>query len=265
MSAALSTVTPAASRASDDYADVVVMFRQLANLPEESHEFAQLRATIIDRCLPLAEHVARHFDRRGEDHDDLLQVARLGLVGAVNRFDPLKSDSFVGFAVPTMMGEVRRHFRDHGWSLHVPRRIKDRHVQIRRATKDLTQTLRRAPNASEIAELLGIDRDEVVDSLIAAEAYAPLSLDAPISSGDGQPKPVAELHGSLDAGFDFVTDRETLRPLLAALPDRDRTVLYLRFFCSMNQTQIAERIGVSQMHVSRILSKTLRVLREQLL
>jgi len=259
------TMSAATPRASDDYADVVDMFRQLASLPAESHEFAHVRASIIDRCLPLAEHVARHFDRRGEEHDDLLQVARLGLVAAVNRFDPQKSNSFVGFAVPTMMGEVRRHFRDHGWSLHVPRRIKDRHVQIGRATRDLTQSLQRAPNASELAEVLGIDREEVVDNLVAAEAYAPLSLDAPISSSDGQPRPVAELHGSLDAGFDFVTDRETLKPLLAALPERDRTVLYLRFFCSMNQTQIADRIGVSQMHVSRILSRTLRTLREQML
>jgi RNA polymerase sigma-B factor len=136
-------------RHTDEYDDVVDMFVALKSLPDGSREFARQRERIVTRCLPLADHVARHYDRRGEHLEDLTQVARIGLMNAVNRFDPEKSSSFLGFAIPTMMGEVRRHFRDHGWSMHVPRRIRDRHGQITKATAHLTHDLGRAPNASE--------------------------------------------------------------------------------------------------------------------
>ena len=128
----------------DEYTDVIDMFHVLKTLPAESHEYARQRERMINRCLQLADHVARHYDRRGENLEDLTQVARLGLLNAVNRFDPDKSSSFLAFAVPTMMGEVRRHFRDHGWSMHVPRRIRDRHGQITKATAHLTHDLGRA-------------------------------------------------------------------------------------------------------------------------
>jgi RNA polymerase sigma-B factor len=185
-------------------------------------------------------------------------------MNAINRFDADKSSSFLAFAIPTMMGEVRRHFRDHAWSMHVPRRIRDRHGQITKATAHLTQNLGRAPTAGELSELLGLDREEVVESLIAAASYNLQSIDAPISGGDGKPRMLAETIGDVDPEFDHITDMEAVRPLLVALPERERTVLYLRFFASMTQSQIAERIGVSQMHVSRILERTLTKLRDQL-
>jgi RNA polymerase sigma-B factor len=248
----------------DEYNDVIEMFHVLKTLPAESNEYARQRERIINRCLQLADHVARHYDRRGENLEDLVQVARLGLLNAVNRFDPDKSSSFLAFAVPTMMGEVRRHFRDHGWSMHVPRRIRDRHGQITKATTHLTQSLGRAPTAGELSELLGLDREEVVESLIAAASYNVHSIDAPISGGDGQPRMLADTIGEVDPEFDHITDCESVRPLLAALPERERTVLYLRFFAGMTQSQIAERIGVSQMHVSRILERTLAKRRTQI-
>ncbi len=150
-----SQVKPRVGRATDDYADVPDMFRSLAGLAEHSDAYQRKHEEIVTRCLPLADNVARHFDRRGEDLEDLIQVARVGLLNAVNRFDPEKGASFLGFAVPTMMGEVRRHFRDHGWSLHVPRAIRDRHAQISRATAELTQELQRAPTRRGVGGRVG--------------------------------------------------------------------------------------------------------------
>jgi RNA polymerase sigma-B factor len=248
----------------DEYADVMAMFNALYGTLHDADDLLRRREAIFNRCLPLADRIARHYGGRGEDIEDLTQVARLGLVKAVNRFDPSKGSHFVAFAVPTMMGEVRRHFRDHGWSMHVPRRLKDRHGHITRATTELTQTLGRAPNAGQLADALDMSREDIVDSMLAAEAYRVHSIDAPVSSGDSAPRMVSDTVGEVDFGFDRITDQETVRPLLAALPERERTVLYLRFFESMTQSQIAEHIGVSQMHVSRILEKTLRELRDQL-
>jgi RNA polymerase sigma-B factor len=248
----------------DEYADVMMMFDAMHGTLHDAEYVLRQREAIFNRCLALADRIARHYGGRGEDVEDLTQVARLGLVKAVNRFDPSKGSHFVAFAVPTMMGEVRRHFRDHGWSMHVPRRLKDRHGHITRATTELTQTLGRAPTAGQLAEALDMRREDIVDSMLAAEAYRVHSIDAPVSSGDSAPRMVSDTVGEVDFEFDRITDQETVRPLLAALPERERTVLYLRFFESMTQSQIAERIGVSQMHVSRILEKTLRELRDQL-
>lgn len=248
----------------DEFADVADLFVVLRATSVGTLAHARAREAIIGRCLGLADRVARHFDRRGEDLEDLIQVARVGLVNAVNRFDPEKGSSFVAFAIPTMMGEVRRHFRDHGWSMHVPRRIKDRHVALSRATTNMIQTLGRAPTPSELAEYLEVDREDVIESLVAAEGYRTHSIDAPVVSGDGSARHIADTIGTIDAAFADVTDRESVRPLLAGLPEREREILYLRFFASMTQSQIAERIGVSQMHVSRILERTLRELRAQL-
>jgi RNA polymerase sigma-B factor len=248
----------------DEFADVTAKFVVLNTTAPGAPQHDRTSEAIVTRCLCLADRVARHFDRRGEDLEDLVQVARVGLVNAVNRYDPEKGSSFVAFAIPTMMGEVRRHFRDHGWSMHVPRRLKDRHVQLSRATTDLIQSLGRAPTPSELADYLDVDRADVVESIVAAEAYRTQSIDAPVVSGDGSARHISDTIGTVDSAFTDVTDRETVRPLLAALPEREREVLYLRFFASMTQSQIAERIGVSQMHVSRILERTLRELRVQL-
>lgn len=251
--------------ADDSYDDVIDMFAALRQMPAGSHDYKQQRERIVARCLPLADHVASHFGRRGEGLDDLTQVARLGLIKAVNRFDPAKGPSFIGFAVPTMMGEVRRYFRDYSWGMRVPRRLRDLHVQIGRTTADLTQKLGRAPTAGELSHALEVPREEIVECLVAGDAYRLDSLDAPIGTdSSGKPRSVADAVGGVDPQIDHITDREAVRALVSALPRREREVLHMRFFESMTQSQIAERIGVSQMQVSRILANTLRCLRDQL-
>lgn len=257
--------TRSTTRNDDSYDDVIEMFVVLSTMPPESHQYRRQRECIVRRCLPLADHVARHFGRRGEGLDDLTQVARLGLMNAINRFDPDKGPSFIGFAIPTMMGEVRRHFRDHSWGMRVPRRLRELHVQISRATADLAQKLGRAPTARELSVELGVPHDEIVECLVAGDAYQLDSLDAPVGSdGSGKSRLVADAVGAVDPQIDHITNREAVRSLVSALPERERQVLHMRFFESMTQSQIAERIGVSQMQVSRILASTLTSLRDQL-
>jgi len=240
------------------------MFRELAGVSAGSTEFQRQRDKIVERCLPLADHIARRFEGRGEPRDDLVQVARVGLVNAVVRFDVGAGSDFVSFAVPTIMGEVRRHFRDNSWSVKVPRRLKELHLRLGAATADLSQRLGRAPTATELAAELGMERDEVVEGLVAGSSYNTLSIDSGGGSDDDEARAIADTLGDVDTGLDRIEDREALRPLLEALPERERTVLVLRFFESMTQTQIAERVGISQMHVSRLLAKSLARLRDQL-
>lgn len=240
------------------------MIRLLRTLDEQSNAYRRQRDATIERCLPLADHIARRFSNRGEPLEDLVQVARMGLVQAVNRFDPANGADFLAFAVPTMMGEVRRYFRDHGWSMKVPRRMKELGPQINKARDELSQRLGRAPTASEIAGHLGLDREEVVEAQIASSAYSTLSSDAPgpgTTGDDG--RSVRNSFGDLDANLGRVLDVETVRPLVAALPERQQAVLMLRFFGNMTQTQIAQRLGISQMHVSRLLARSLATLRDQ--
>ncbi|MFY9920755.1 MAG: SigB/SigF/SigG family RNA polymerase sigma factor [Mycobacterium sp.] len=252
------------SEPTSEYADVTDMFRRMATLNPESIEYQRQREAIIERCLPLADHIARRFRNRGEPLEDLTQVARVGLLNAVNRYNVDNGAEFIAFAVPTMMGEVRRHFRDHGWSVKVPRRLKELNSQLKNAREELSHQLGRAPTASEIAERLGIDREEVVQGQIASSAYSTLSADAPAGGGDDDDgRSVTNTIGDLDANLEKVLDVATVRPLLAALPDREQTVLRLRFFENMTQTQIAGRLGISQMHVSRLLARSLGALRQQ--
>jgi RNA polymerase sigma-B factor len=248
----------------NEYADVPDMFRELASVAADSMESQRQRDEIVERCLPLADHIARRFEGRGEPRDDLVQVARVGLVNAVVRFDVNAGSDFVSFAVPTIMGEVRRHFRDNSWSVKVPRRLKELHLRLGTATAELSQRLGRAPTATELASELGMERDEVVEGLVAGSSYNTLSIDTGGGSDDDDARAIADTLGDVDAGLDRIEDREALRPLLEALPERERMVLVLRFFESMTQTQIAERVGISQMHVSRLLAKSLARLRDQL-
>jgi RNA polymerase sigma-B factor len=246
-----------------EYAEVTDMFRRLTTLVEGSIEYHRQRDVIVERCLPLADHIAHRFGNRGEPLEDLFQVARVGLINAVNRFDADKGAGFVAFAVPTIIGEVRRYFRDHGWSVRVPRRLKELSSQLKRARDELSQRLGRAPTATEIASHLGIDREDVVQAQIASSAYSTLSSDAPAVAGDdGDRRSVSDSFGTFDANLEKVLDIETVRPLLEALPEREQTVLRLRFFENMSQTQIAERLGISQMHVSRLLARSLTKVRE---
>lgn len=246
----------------DQYADVGDMFARLRTFDEGSSQFVRQREAIIERMLPVAKHVAQRFRGRGEEHDDLFQAASVGLVNAVDRFDPDKGAEFLPFAVPTIMGEVRRHFRDRGWALKVPRRLKELQGQLIQARSELSQLSGRAPTPSELAQHLGIDRETVVDALIAGSNYSTLSTDAPVGV-DGDGGTLSSTLGGLDAGLAKVVDVETVRPLIAALPERERTVLMMRFFGDKTQTQIAQHLGISQMHVSRLLNRTLETLRSQ--
>ena len=248
---------------SAEYADVTAKFHELSALPTDTPEYIALSEQIVQQCLPLTEHIARRFNNRGQDHDDLVQVARVGLLNAVNRFDVQTGSEFVAFAVPTIMGEVRRHFRDHGWAVKVPRRLKELHLRIGAATAEMSQRLGRAPTASELAAELGEDREEVVQGLIAGSSYTTRSIDAG-RDDDDDTQFLAGTLGESDSALDRIEDREALRPALAKLPEREREVLRLRFFKSMTQTQIAERVGVSQMHVSRLLARSLTTLRQEL-
>jgi RNA polymerase sigma-B factor len=250
------------SELSDEYADVPDMVRRLRALDENAADFGRLREAIIKRVLPLAHHVARRFKGRGEPEDDLFQVACVGLINAVNRFDPETGSDFLSFAVPTVMGEVRRHFRDNGWAVKVPRRLKELRSQLGAARAELTQKLGRAPTATEIAAHLDIDRESVVEATIADANYNASSIDVKASSDDESP-PISETLGGPDPGLDKVIDLETVRPLIAALPERERKVLALRFVGDMTQTEIAQRMGYSQMHISRLLTRVLNNLRSQ--
>jgi RNA polymerase sigma-B factor len=242
------------------YPQLTEMFRQLKSLDEGSQAFRRQRNAIIEQGLPLADHIARRYSGRGEPLDDLVQAARIGLVNAVNRFDVDSGSDFLSFAIPTMMGEVRRHFRDYGWAVKVPRRIKELQPQMVRARSELAQQLQRAPNATEIAQHLGVDRELIIDATIAGANYSTMSTDMPVGHGDDRGW-FGDNLGEVDSNLDKVLSVETVRPLIAALPDRQRTVLTLRFFDNLTQTQIAERIGCSQMHISRILAAALDNLR----
>ncbi|MFR9751441.1 RNA polymerase sigma factor SigF [Nocardia sp. 004] len=251
----------------DSYDNIEPLFVELAALAQDDPRREALRTELIDRCLPLAEHIARKFSGRGESFEDLLQIARVGLLAAVDRFDPTRGATFLSFAVPTIMGEVRRHFRDYAWSVRVPRRLKEIQSTIGPAVETLSQRLGRVPRAREVAEELGVDLAEVTQALIARNAYKTSSIDAASDTDEaesGGPSLLDSL-GTEDPDFGIVDNYLAVKPLLAALPDREKQVLAMRFFDSMSQEQIARQIGCSQMQVSRILAKTLKSLREQAL
>jgi RNA polymerase sigma-B factor len=232
-------------------------------LDTDDPERDQLREQLINGYRAMPERIARRFAGRGEPLDDLVQVATVGLINAVDRFEPNRGSDFVSFAVPTITGEIRRYFRDHAWSIRVPRRLKDLHLAVRGAVGELSQQLGRAPRPSEIAARLGLPTAEVIEALAAGEAYRSSSLDGILSS-EGEGVVLGDLIGGLDDDLSLIEDREALRPLLAELAPRERTILILRFFRQLTQTQIAEKVGISQMHVSRVLRQTLTQLRERM-
>ncbi|MFD4525801.1 RNA polymerase sigma factor SigF [Streptomyces sp. NPDC058470] len=246
----------------DDAPDTAAAFARLSALPDGPERQA-LRDELVESWLPMARRVASRFRGRGENVEDLNQVAALGLVKAVDRYDPALGNAFESYAVPTITGEIKRHFRDHMWVLHVPRRVQDLRNRVRAALKDLVQTIPgRRPTVTDIAEYTHLSEDEVRTGLEALDCFAALSLDAELpGSEDGYD--LADTLGEPDAGFDLVIDREAVKPVLRTLPERDRTILYLRFFGGMTQLGIAQELGISQMHVSRLLSGCCATLREQ--
>jgi RNA polymerase sigma-B factor len=223
---------------------------------------AALRDRAIEAWLPLAHHLARRYAGRGEPVDDLVQVATVGLIKAVDRYENGHGVDFPGFAVPTVLGEIKRHFRDRTWSIRVPRRLQELRLAIGAANNALSQQLRRSPTVADIARHLGISDEEVVEGLEGARAYSATSLSTPV--GDESGTELGDTMGAEDAGYALTDFRVSLGPAMAVLDDREREILSLRFDGNRTQVQIAAQLGISQMHVSRLISRSLAKLRQQL-
>ncbi|GAA3180797.1 RNA polymerase sigma factor SigF [Streptomyces ramulosus] len=254
---------PAHAHDPHDRSGARAMFHELRKLPDGSPERAELRNTLVQMHLPLVEHLARRFRNRGEPLDDLTQVATIGLIKSVDRFDPDRGVEFSTYATPTVVGEIKRHFRDKGWAVRVPRRLQELRLSLTTATAELSQRHGRAPTVHELAEHLSLSEEEVLEGLESANAYSTLSLDVPDT--DDESPAVADTLGAEDEALEGVEYRESLKPLLEDLPPREKKILLLRFFGNMTQSQIAQEVGISQMHVSRLLARTLAQLRDRLL
>jgi RNA polymerase sigma-B factor len=250
--------------ATDRTVEVLLGARQQHAEDEAQRE--ALRLLAIASAQGLAAGLARRYRGRGEPLEDLTQVATLGLIKAVDGFDPAYGAAFSSYAVPTIIGELRRYFRDKGWQIRVPRWIQEIGLEVAEAGEVLAQRLGRSPTIRELATYLGATEEQVLETIDAMHAYRPASLSAPANgSGDSDTDlELADRIGAFDRGLDLVDDRESLRPLLAALPARQRRIIAMRFYGNMTQAQIATRIGISQMHVSRLLSDALDRLRQGL-
>jgi RNA polymerase sigma-B factor len=219
------------------------------------------REQLIQQCLPLARQLANRYTRRGEPLDDLLQVASIGLIKAVDRFDPTRGVAFSSYAVPSILGELKRHFRDHGWAAHVPRAMQERVLRTTAAVERLSRQNGRAPTLSAIASATGQTVEEVLETMEAAAAYESSSLDTPVPSDGDDGSTYLDTLGEGDDRFDMIEYRSVIDSTMQALPERERQVLALRFHADMTQSEIAARIGVSQMHVSRLIRRALVRLR----
>lgn len=258
---------PSASTASptaDNRARGRQLFQRLRQPGLDDAERQRIRDELVELHLPLVEYLARRFRNRGESCEDLVQVATIGLLKSIDRFDVSREVEFSTYATPTIVGEIKRHFRDKGWAVRVPRRLQELKLSLGKAAADLSQRQGRAPTVSELAEHMEISEDEVIEGLESAQAYSAVSLDAPDNADEDAPS-IADSLGSSDDAFEGVEYRESLKPLLDQLPARDKRILMLRFFGNKTQSDIAAELGISQMHVSRLLSRTLKRLREDLM
>ncbi len=240
--------------------------KEREELRRKFHDYAMsrersLRDELVTAHMGLAEYLARRFTNRGEPLDDLVQVAALGLLKAVDRFDPERGLEFSTYATPTIVGELKRHFRDKGWAVRVPRRVQELHLRLGSVVSMLSQELGRSPTIGEIAQAAAVSEEEVLEAIEAGHAYRFTSLDAP-SGNDDDMSLSAEL-GEEDQGLIDSEHRVTLSPLIAQFPPRERMILHLRFFEGLTQSEIAGRLGISQMHVSRLLARALAQLRTQ--
>jgi RNA polymerase sigma-B factor len=230
-----------------------VLFREL-----RENEDPQIRNKLIESHLGLVEYLARRFSGRGEPLDDLVQVATIGLVKAVDRFDPDRNVEFSTYATPTIVGELKRHFRDKGWAVRVPRRLQELNLRLGPVISKLSQELQHSPTVAEIAKAAEATEDEVLEALDSAHAYSLISLDA---GATDEGLSYHEQIGDVDEALEALEDRVSVAPLLRQLPPRERQMLHLRFFKGLTQSEIAENLGISQMHVSRLLARTLDTLR----
>jgi len=256
-------VTAKTEQAVPDRVRARELFERLAALPADDAERQRVRGQLVELHLPLVEYLARRFRNRGEWLDDLTQVATIGLIKSIDRFDLERGVEFSTYATPTIVGEIKRHFRDKGWAVRVPRRLQELKLALTKAIGDLAQREGRAPTVSELATHLKMSEEDVLEGLESANAYSTVSLDAP-DSGDDDAPAVADSLGIMDDALEGVEYRESLKPLLERLPPREKKILLLRFFGNMTQSQIAAELGISQMHVSRLLARTLAHLRQGL-
>jgi RNA polymerase sigma-B factor len=247
--------------AGDHHADGLASERELWRQFSADHDPAT-REELVRRYLPFAKNLALRYRGASESFDDLLQVASLGLVNAIDRFDPERGTPFAAFASPTILGELKRHFRDRVWTVRVPRGLHDRMAEVDKAISALTVELQRSPSVGEIAARMEVDPTDVLEVLEANHNRRPLSLDRPVGGEDDE-SPASEWVGDEDAGFELIEDKLALEGVLPHLDARERLVLQLRFVDDLTQSQIAEQIGHSQMHVSRILRRTLERIREE--
>jgi RNA polymerase sigma-B factor len=252
--AAQATLTPQVVQAGHD--DLARLFERWQ---QEGDRAA--REALVLHFMPLARGLARRYERSSESFEDLLQVASLGLLKALDRFDPARGYAFQSFAVPTILGEMRRHFRDSGWSVHVPRGAQERALKVRDAQERLTSERGRAPTINQLAQYLELDTADVLDALQAIHAYDALSLDAPRPGGEGERTSYGESLGVEDKGYELAELSATVGSVLDQLAPRERLILRLRFAEDLTQTQIAARVGISQMQVSRLLRRSLDQLR----
>lgn len=250
------------SQSSGDLDGVAELFAELAECDPGDDRGNALRDRIVAQSLPLARNIARRFASRGEEMDDLYQVACVGLINAVDRFDPAQGN-FAAYAVPTIMGEVRRYFRDHAWAARVPRRVKDLTLDVGKATEALSQRLGRSPTATELAVELGTDPDSVIEAIAAAGAYQTHSLDSPVGR-DGESATLADTLATDDVDLEQTELQLSLQPLIDQLEPREKRIVVMRFFEEKTQTEIAREIGVSQVQISRLLSKILTRIRTNL-
>ncbi|MEU6406639.1 SigB/SigF/SigG family RNA polymerase sigma factor [Streptomyces sp. NPDC046985] len=255
--------SPPNRRPHEDAPDTEALFRRLAELDGDPERDA-VRDELVSLWLPMAHRIAGRFRDRGESIEDLRQVAALGLVKAVDRFDPDRG-AFESYAVPTITGEVKRHFRDRMWALRVPRRVQELRNKVRVARRELTQNPGSPePSAAAVAAHTGLTEDEVHAGMEALDSFSTLSLDAELSTGaDGYS--LADTLGAADSSYDVVVDRESAKEGLRRLPERERAILYMRFFEDMTQSRIADKLGISQMHVSRLISRSCARVRDEVM
>ncbi|MFF8847727.1 RNA polymerase sigma factor SigF [Streptomyces sp. NPDC015127] len=239
------------------------LFERLTVLEEGTHEYAYVRNTLVELNLALVKFAASRFRTRSEPMEDIVQVGTIGLIKAIDRFELSRGVEFPTFAMPTIIGEIKRFFRDTSWSVRVPRRLQELRLDLAKAGDELSQQLDRTPTVGELAERLDISREEVVEGMAASNAYTASSLDAQPQEDDSE-SALADRIGYEDHGLEGIEYIESLKPMIAGLPPRDRTILSLRFVANMTQSEIGEELGISQMHVSRLLTKTLVKMRKAL-
>ncbi|AZK94402.1 MULTISPECIES: RNA polymerase sigma factor SigF [Streptomyces] len=239
------------------------LFARLQELEEGTHEYAYVRNTLVELNIALVKFAASRFRSRSEPMEDIIQVGTIGLIKAIDRFELARGVEFPTFAMPTIIGEIKRFFRDTSWSVRVPRRLQELRLDLAKAGDELSQRLDRSPTVAELAEHLGLSREEVVEGMAASNAYTASSLDAQHEEDDSEGT-LADRIGYEDHGLEGIEYIESLKPLIAGLQPRDRKILSLRFVANMTQSEIGEELGISQMHVSRLLSRTLVRLRKGL-